>query len=841
MNRNLLWKFLLVVLIVGWALYETYPPGGRNVIDVFANRADRFRRDATFTNIVNQARQLDQQFPDRHYVNLREAVGTNSVTNYFPWIDVRKEKDANGFVLLSLQREAAGKIKLGIDLRGGTSFLVEMDTNQLARAEEKSTALANAVEVLRRRVDKLGVAEPVIQPAGANRILIQIPGVTEADKERAKRQIQAAAFLEFRMVHPESAQLIEQGIAEPGYEIMVMAEQRRGKMEVERLLVNRKAEQGLTGKYIKSAWVSRDPVTNEPEILFEMDTEGAHIFAKITKEHVGRRLAIVLDGDLRSAPVIRSEIPGGKGSISGGFDVKEAIDLAHVLENPLEAPVKIIEERSAEPSLGKDSIRSGVRASIYGTIAVAVFMMVFYFFGGLVADFALMLNIVITLGVMCAMQSTFTLPGIAGLMLSIGMAVDANVLIFERLREELAAGKSLRGALAAGYKRAFGTILDSHVTTIISAIVLYVMGTGPIKGFGVTLFWGVAASLFTALVVTRLVFDFLMAKNLMKSLPMLPVLKLTRINFLGFAKPAFAISGLIILVGFGYGFFGRGPEMLSVDFAGGDALTLSLSQRVEVDKLRETIGKLGVGEPTIQYQKPVAGGLETLNITTKVGSADKVEQELAKAFPNAKFAKVGLDRVGPTVGKEIQRSAILAAFFATLGILFYVAIRYEFSFAVAAVIATAHDALITIAIFALAGGQLSSVWVAAILTIIGYSINDKIVILDRIREDLRLGVRGSFRDLINLALNQTLSRTLITGGSVILATLSLYIFGGSVLNDFAFVFLVGVLAGTYSSIFIASPVVLWWHKGQRPSGAAQPLVSGPAAFERAPARQGATP
>jgi SecD/SecF fusion protein len=393
--------------------------------------------------------------------------------------------------------------------------------------------------------------------------------------------------------------------------------------------------------------------------------------------------------------------------------------------------------------------------------------------------------------------------------------VDANVLIFERIREETAAGKPLRSALAAGYKRAFGTILDSHVTTLISAIILYWLGTGPIKGFGFMLGWGVAASLFTALVVTRLIFDFLMSKNMMKSLPMLPTLKLTNIDFLKQAVPAIALSVLVILGGFGYGIFGRGKEMLGVDFAGGDSLTLQFAEKVEEDKLRAAIGKLGL-ESTIQYQKPIAGGRETLQIVTSYDSGAKVGAALQKEFPNAKLQVIGTEQVGGTVGKAIRTSAGLALVLAMAGILMYVAVRYEFSFAVAAVIATIHDALFTLGIFMLAGGEFTAPMVAAVLTIVGYSINDKIVILDRIREDLKLGLRGSFRELINLALNQTLSRTLITGGSVILATGCLYLFGGPVINDFAFTFLVGILAGTYSSLYIASYVVLKWNKGERP-------------------------
>jgi SecD/SecF fusion protein len=822
MKQKHLWYLLSIIAIVGLSVYYLMPPTGRDLLQDFQAKARN--KDAAFSNIVARAQQLEKDVPNRAYGNLRDAIGTNEITKYFPRINTKGQKNPSVHVLNQLQFESAGKIKLGLDLQGGTSFLVGFDTSKLSTNADHGMALANAIEVLRKRVDKLGVAEPVLQPLAAeNKILIQLPGLSESATQEAIRNLERAAFLEFRMVHPESAQLMGQGIIEPGYEVLKeqVRSSRGGEQDVASYLVKRGAERGLTGKYITRAIMTRNHVTNEPEISFELDTEGARLFADITREYSPKGnkyhlLAIVLDGELYSAPRINGPIEGGRGVIQGGFDAREALELANVLENPLEAPVKILDQRSVDPSLGKDSIRSGILSCVYGTLGVAVFMMFFYFFAGAVANFALMLNVVITMGVMCAFESTLTLPGIAGLVLSIGMAVDANVLIFERIREELAAGKTLKGALAAGYDRAFGTILDSHVTTLISALILYKLGTGPIQGFGVTLTIGVAASLFTALLVTRLIFDFLIHKQWMTSIKMMPVMRLTKVDFMAWAKPAFVLSAVLILAGVGYGVFGRGHKMFGVDFAGGDALTLSFTQRVEVDKLRAAVGKLGVGEPTIQYQKPVAGGRETLRILAAYDSGKRVEEAVKKEFPQAAFQVLGTEKVGPSVGREIQESAVVSLFLAMLGILVYVALRYEFSFAVAAVLATAHDFLFTLAIFSFAGLELSSTAVAAFLTIIGYSINDKIVILDRIREDLKLGVRGSFREIINLALNQTLSRTLITGGSVILATLSLLIFGGGVINDFAFTFLVGILAGTYSSIYIACAVLLWWNKGQRP-------------------------
>ena len=746
--------------------YEIYPPTGRDLTVVFQERA--VRRDAAYTNIVEQLRPLQQKNPERAFGNLLDAVGTNDITRYFPFFEIKQEVNPTRTILNRLQRESAGRIKLGLDLQGGTSFLVAVDltkapgetnavsagTNQVSTnaptqdvSEKNQRILSQAVEVLRRRVDKLGVAEPLIQPEGANRILIQLPGLSEAERENAKKQIKKAAYLEFRLVHPESDELVLQGISEPGYEFLRHPHKSRQGQEVPGYLVKKKPE--LTGKYIRNAMVIRNQINGTPEIDFTLNAQGAEIFAKVTEENVNRQLAIVLDGDLRSAPNINGPIPSGRGQITGGFTPEEAQELANVLENPLEAPVSIEKESSVDPSLGKDSIQSGRRAAIYGTLAVSGFMLVYYLIAGMVANVALITNIIILLGVMCSVGTTMTLPGIAGLVLTVGMAVDANVLIYERIREELAKGKSLRGAISAGYDRAFGTIFDSHVTTLISSVILIFMGTGSVKGFGVTLTIGVAASLFTALVVTRLIFDWLLNRGWLKSLPMLHFIRVTKLDFMKLAKPAFILSWTIILVGLSYGMFARGSKLFGVDFVGGDTTTFSFQQKVEVEHLRDALAKVGEKESLIQYQKDFRGDTETLRVTTSKDSSGKVQEELVKEFPQAKFKDIGHESVGPTVGREIQRTAVIACFLSLFGILIYVAFRYEFSFAVGAVVAVIHDVLMTIGCYCLANGfsgrEFNATMVAAILTIIGFSINDTIVIFDRIREDLKMGMRGTFQ------------------------------------------------------------------------------------------------
>ncbi len=849
--RNNLWRWVLVAFVAVWSVYELYPPSGRDLTQVFRERAIN-KGDGAFSNIWVSVMQLQASRPNREYGNLQDAIGTNDITRYFPFFNVKGEVRPTAAILNRLQREAAGRIKLGLDLQGGTSFMVEMDTNQLVTVEsftnkagvletrtnvvgeaELRGVLDQAVEVLRKRVDKFGVAEPIIQPAGSDRILIQLPGLSEADRESAQRQIQRAAFLEFRLVHERSSELLDEiargvGILDPGY--VIMKEERRNKDGTKSLIpyiVKNKAERGFTGAYIASAGVSRGNM-GDPRIDFRLNDEGAVLFGDITRENVGRQLAIILDGELYSAPVIRTAIETGSGEISGSFDAREAHELANVLENPLKAPLSIIYSRDVDPTLGADSIRSGVKAALIGTIAVAAFMLVYYLFAGAVANVALMLNIVILLGVMCSVGTTLTMPGIAGIVLTIGMAVDANVLIFERIREEAASGKSVRGSLAAGYDKAFGTIFDSNLTTLISSVILIFMGTGPVKGFGVTLTIGVAVSMFTALILTRIIFDLLLEKGWLKAIKMwqFPFLHGTKWEFMRWAKPAFAASWLLILVGMSYGIFVRGHDVLGVEFTGGASITLGFDaqHKVGVDKVREVASKASGSEVLVGYEKGETK--ESLRVTVrqpqKAGGDNedlgaKVIGALKEGFPESKFTVMGADRVGPTVGAEIQKVAVLASLLAMFGILVYVAFRYEFSFAVGAVVAILHDILMTLGIYFLSGKQMNATTVAALLTIIGFSINDTIVIFDRIREDLKLGIRGTFTEIMNKALNQTLSRTIITSGTVFLATLSLYIFGGGVINDFAFCFLVGILTGTYSSIYIAGALVLWWHKGQRPA------------------------
>ena len=823
MKPGYYWKWLLVIFLAAWAISEITPPWSASLIDQFEQDATP-GADASKTlleSVVAEARKKEEASPGRTYANLFDAIGTNDIRGLFPEIKIAEDEDQPVKVVLNeLQQRAAGQIRLGLDLQGGVSFTVAMETNVLSADQDHQVVLEQSIEVLRKRVDQFEVAEPILQTRGDNQIQIDMPGLSELDYQSVREILTRPAYLEFRMVHERSQALIDRGFPVPGYEILTERRKSETLGEPDSLiqyLVKIKPEQGLTGKHISSAGVYPDPLTGKPEIDFVLTSEGAVLFADVTRQNVGRQMAIVLDGELKSAPRINGPIEQGRGQITGDYDMREAFEFANVLENPLEAPVRIVEENSTGPTLGRDSIAKGIRASLIGLIVVAIFMLVYYMMAGLIANFALLLNIVLLLGVLCMIDATLTLPGIAGIVLTVGMAVDANVLIFERIREELALKKSIKGAIESGYGKAFSTIFDANVTTLIASIILINMGKGPVKGFGVTLTIGIVASMFTALFVTRLVFEALLGKGNMKTVTMmkLPFLHKNNFDFMRLWKQWFGISWLIIAIGCGYGLV-RGGDVFGVDFTGGDSMSYSFDTKVPVEEIRNSVAELGIGDAQITYQRDIADGSETLELTTAFDQGEKVTALLKEKFANAGYSLEQASRVGGSIGNEIKKSAIISVTLALFGILFYVALRYEFSFAIGAVLAVLHDILMTLGLFFLSGRELNAPMVAAILTIIGFSINDTIVIFDRIREDLKLGVKGSFKDVMNKAINETLSRTIITSGTTLFAALSLFIFGGTVINDFAFTLVVGIITGTYSSIYIAASIVLWYTKGQKP-------------------------
>ncbi|MBI1992475.1 MAG: protein translocase subunit SecD, partial [Candidatus Omnitrophica bacterium] len=653
---------------------------------------------------------------------------------------------------------------------------------------------------IRNRIDQFGVREPLIQRQGPDHILVQLPGVT--DRDRALKLIGQTALLEFQLVS-DNQRLLQQaldGKAPRGYEL--------SQDESGNPLLLETAD-ALTGAILTDAWVEPGEL-GLPEVSFRLNKDGAKAFGLLTGANINRRLAIVLDGKVQSAPVIQSRITDA-GQITGRFTREEAHDLAIVLRaGALPAPISVEEERTVGPTLGRDSVRSGLLAMAVGGSFVLAFMVGYYLFAGVIAVAALALNLLIILGGLGWFHATLTLPGIAGIILTLGMAVDANVLIYERMREEIKAGRPLSLAVAAGYDKAFSAIFDSNVTTIIAA------------GFATTLIMGLAASMFTAIFVTRVIFDFLLGLGRLTRLPMLQLIRHTTIDFIGKRFLCYGLSALVLVAGI-VAFVLRGNDRYGIDFTGGLLQEYRFTQPASADRIRATLAKVGLGDAVIQqFGSPtewlIRGPAETEAEVQNV--MDRTHEAIYSDYAEANPELIRVERVGPTVGAALRQKAWLAIAWSMVSILLYVAVRFKHvDFGASGVIALVHDVLVAAGGLCLLGRQIDLVVVAALLTIAGFSINDTIVIYDRIRENLRLNRKLGLVEVINLSINQTLSRTLLTSLTVIFEVLALYFFGGEVLRDFSLCLLIGFISGIYSTVYIASAIVVTWRRMPQPKQA----------------------
>ncbi len=592
----------------------------------------------------------------------------------------------------------------------------------------------------------------------------------------------------------------------------------------------RAGKPALEGDVVVNAREQTDPVTGEWEVSMTMNAEGAQKWALITKENIGRQIAIVLDGYVYSYPVVNSEIRGGSSSISGHFSQEEAKDLANILKSgKLQAPALIIEEQVVGPSLGQQAVNHGMTSFVFAFILILLYMIFFYKTAGYIADLALIANIFLIFGVLASLHAVLTLPGIAGIVLTIGMSVDANVLIYERIKEELALGKGLKLAVQDGYKNAYSAIIDSNLTTLITGIILFVFGHGPIKGFATTLIIGILTSLFSAIFITRLVFTSRLAKN--KKTEFYTkftknAFKNTKIDFIGKRKIFYAISGIVIAVGL-ISLFTNGLNY-GVDFKGGRTFVVKFDKPVNTQEIASYL-KNSFGEaPEVKTY----GTTDQVKIVTKfmVNSKDEnadniVEQKLYEGLkpvlgPDVTLEKFLSDyresshKVGPTIADDIKVAALWAIFFSLLAIFLYIFIRFRnWQFGLGAIAALTHDVLIVIGLYSLLYNvmpfslEINQAFIAAILTVVGYSVNDTVVVFDRIREYLKFSKTRDKKTLYNDALNSTLSRTFNTSMSTFIVLLAIFIFGGEAIQGFVFALLIGIVVGTYSSLFIATPVV----------------------------------
>jgi SecD/SecF fusion protein len=825
LKRNL-WKIILSLALAAWAVSELVPLKDEDFASYAKSHATA--KSAEFSKLVDEASARTKAgTAGSEYVALKQIGKERKIdlTQYFPGIrleDTLKNIEKRNDILLGeLFRRSKGRLQLGLDLKGGIAFTLEVDERVASKdsIDARKEKLTKAIEIIGARINAFGVAEPVIRAIGTNRIEVQLPGLDTRTNPDVIDQVKKPARLDFRIVNA----MVSPGPGvdtPPGYELMSLDnEGRKGETYVEEVFVKRIPE--MTGEMIENSF-ARPDLYGKPEVILQFTKAGKVRFAEVTRtiaaggQQAGRlgRLAIVLDGKLYSAPTVKEEINSDSAQISGNFSDREAINLSNVLNNPLDLPLVIKEQHEVGPSLAQDAIDNGVKAAVIGTALVAAFMITFYTTGGLVAVASLAINILIILGVMASIGATMTLPGLAGIVLTIGMAVDANILIFERMREEISQGKSLAIATQSGFVKALTTILDAHVVQLIICAIMIWLGTGPIKGFGVTLAIGVISTLISVLITAHLILELLVDSGILKKMTMRHILKDMHVDFVKYGKPAFIGSWIVVLLGIGVIVY-KGSAIYGIDFTGGDVISVQFKERLDTGKIRQVADAAKIGEINPTYVSPLGGGNETLNIETREGKSDELFNALQKAYPQAGFVKGAKTNIGASIGKEIEWNAIKAVGVSMLVILMYIAFRFEFGFGIGAMFSTLHDILMTVGIFVLFGHQFSAPMVAAILCIAGYSINETVVVFDRIREELKNNPTGSLRDVINLAINKVFARTIMTSTTTFLAALALFVFGSGTLSDISFTFLVGIVTSTFSAIFIASQVFYWWHKGDR--------------------------
>ena len=591
----------------------------------------------------------------------------------------------------------------------------------------------------------------------------------------------------------------------------------------------------LEGDVITDARQSFDQ-SSRPAVSMQMNADGARRWRKLTGENIGRRIAVVLDDYVYTAPSVQGEIPSGQSEITGNFTIEEAKDLANILKSgALPAPTRIVEEAIVGPTLGKEATKQGITSMIAGLLLVVMFMVAYYAKGGFVAIAALLFNIFFILGILAQLGTALTLPGIAGIVLTIGMSIDANVLIFERIKEELRNGAGLLQAISSGYDKAFSAILDSNVTTFLTGAILYALGQGPVKGFAIVLMIGIASSFFSSVFITRVIVHWMSKKGDQSKLSFATpfannILTRLNINFLGKRKVAYLISTGFIVLGLIVG--GINGLKFGVDFTGGRYYIVEFSEAYPASDLKVGLDSEFDGAVEVKTY----GGNNILKVTTSYlinDDSDEANREVetrvregiatvtgfnfisdATKLSSNDYSITGSNKVGATVADDIKNSSMEAMFFALVAIFLYILLRFrKWQFSLASIIALIHDTLFVVAAFAIASAfganfEIDQVFIAAVLTVIGYSINDTVIVFDRIRENITNKGTNRLVGLFNDAINQTLGRTLITSLTTLIVVLVLLIFGGEVLRGFSFALLIGVLVGTYSSVYIATPIVV---------------------------------
>ena len=707
-----------------------------------------------------------------------------------------------------------------IDVVAASDTVITITPTQASMLERAEAAIEQSLEIIRRRIDEIGVAEPTIQRVGADRISVQLPGVQ--DPSRIRAVIGSTAKLTFHMLGPPGTTT-----ARPGIDMLPGSDGVMYPID-ERIAVS--------GDRLTDARAGFDQMSNQPVVSFRFDNLGARQFGDITRVNVGKPFAIVLDQKVLSAPVIREPIIGGSGQISGGFTVQQTSDLAALLRaGALPAPLTVIEERTVGADLGADAIEMGILTGLIGFGLVVAFMFVLYGPWGLLANLALGLNVALTFGALSILGATLTLPGIAGIVLGIGLAVDANVLINERIREETRKGARAVVALDAGFKRAYSTIVDSNLTALIATALLFMFGSGPVRGFAVTMGLGIGISMFTAVSIVRVIMIAIVNRWKLKVLRIEPLFgmklvpegtnyKFMNARFFGIAFSAvlsIASIALFIYPGLNYG----------VDFRGGIQMEVVTSGPADLANMRERLEGLGLGEIALQEYG------DSSRVLVRAERQPGGEEEQSAAVEKIRAAVVALDTgasiertevVGPKVSGELAYAGVLSVVLASLAMLLYIWFRFEWPFAVGAIATLILDVTKCVGFFALTGLDFNLTAIAALLTLIGYSVNDKVVVYDRMRENMRLYKSMQFRDMIDKSINETLARSLYTSITAFLALLPMAVWGGSAVESFAVPMVFGIVIAASSSVFIAAPILLFlgdWRKRRRAAMPQEPQTA----------------
>jgi len=678
------------------------------------------------------------------------------------------------------------KIKLGLDIKGGVYVVMEAQTDE--KGENLKKLMEQTQAVIEERVNQMGLSEPVVTIEGQKRIRVELPGAENA--EEAINSIGRTAQLQFLMADGTEA---------------------------------------LDGSMIKNAGITQDQEKGGYAVSLEFDKEGTAAFAEATQKALsgqiisttdgvpGSVIMIVLDGKVISSPVVQSVIANGQAIITngktGGFPQDEAVNLAALIRGGA-LPVELTEVDTSiqTAKIGLNALDSAVLAGIIGFALILIIMLAMYGIMGLAANIALLLYVLIVLWTLVGLGSVLTLPGIAGIILSIGMAVDANVIIFSRIKEEICNGKSIRVSSQSGFKHAMSTILDSQITTIIAAAVLYQFGSGPVKGFAMTLMIGIVASVFTAVVITQLLLEIIINSKKLSTKKLFRVSEDNRpipgvsrnFNVIKHRKIYYIVSIAILLIGLTVGGF-RGFNY-GIDFTGGTMMQLDLKTNVETSQVKEVLDKSNIDAEIVyageKNEQVIIRTIQSLDNNTRSAVID----DMQAAFNITDKDVLTVEQFGPSVGKELRNNAIMAVLIATLGMLIYIVIRFEWKFGLAAIAGVAHDILMVIAFYGLFSFTINSPFIAGVLTVVGYSINDTIVVFDRIRENLGIMKKNNTSDLIDTSINQTLGRSIMTSFTTLVVMIPMYVLTSSTIREFILPLMIGVLVGCASSIFVASPI-----------------------------------